>query len=193
MGLGALGIVGAVGTGLSGLGGRKESQSYNKAAKKREGLALGELTPEAMQSLIRALFTHYYSQLMPQMMGAQQGLGAAAARSGLTGAGAVQQLRAGIPGQFAGKALGQAVPSALGIAGQRAGIRAGTPFQIGKSGMGIIGDMLQSFASMGGLGAGFPSGPAQQAGGQQTANSFSQQFPAGYNWPSGITGGLGGR
>lgn len=191
MGLGALGLVGAVGTGLSGLGGRKESRSFNKAAQKREGLALGELTPEAMQSLIRALFTHYYSQLMPQLMSAQQGLSANAARSGLTGAGALQQLRAGLPGQFAGKALGQAVPSALNIAGQRANIRQGTPFQVGKSGMGIIGDMLQSFASMG-MGAGFPSG-----GGNQTAaaapSSFSQQFPAGYNWPSGITGGLGGR
>lgn len=185
MGLGALGLVGAVGTGLSGLGGRKESRSFNKAARKREALALGELTPEAMQSLINLLFTKYYGQMMPLMQASQQRIGSQAGRYGLTGAGVTQQLRAGLPGQFAGAALGQAVPGALGIAGQRAGIRQGTPFQVGKSGMGIIGDMLQSFASIG-MGAGFPSGGGQQGAGGQP--SFSQQFPPGYQWPSGYTG-----
>lgn len=158
MGFGALGLVKAAGVGLSGLGGRKESQSFNKAAKKREALALGELSPEAMQALMNMFFTKYYAQLAPMLQGAQQGLGASGGRYGLTGSGVLQQLRAGLPGQFAGKALQQSVPSALGTAQQRANIRQGTPFQIGQSGMSIIGDMLQSFASMGGLGAGFPSG-----------------------------------
>ena len=106
--------------------------------------ALAQLTPEAIQKLMQMFYTQNYAQMMPQMQGAQGSLGAAAARSGLTGAGVTQQLRAGIPGQFANAALGQASNQALGVAGQRASTLSGAPVSAPYS----FGGDLQSLVAM---------------------------------------------
>jgi hypothetical protein len=155
---GAIGGLGAIGAGLSGLGGRKESRSYNKAAKKRTAAALGELTPEAMQAMISKLFTMYYGQMNPAMQAAMGGISNNLARSGGSHLGVAQQLRAGVPGQFANAAMGQAIPGAMNVASQRAGIQANTPFSVGPSGYGIMGDMIKQFLNSYGVAGGFGGG-----------------------------------
>lgn len=139
------------------MGSRKEAKTANRMADKRAQAGLAELTPESIQKLMNLFFSHYYSQLAPQMMGAQQGLAAGAARHGLSGSGLAQQLAAGIPGQFAMGAQRNAMGSALPTAYKRADIAANEPYTVGPSGESIFGSMLQKFTSMGGM-SGVPSG-----------------------------------
>ena len=115
-----LGLVGSV----LGFGGKRAAKQSNRAEEARIRAALGELTPEAIQGILSKLFTQYYGQMNPVMQMALSRIGTNAGRYGMTGAGVTQQLKAGVPGQFANLAMGQAIPSALGIAGQRAGIQA---------------------------------------------------------------------
>jgi hypothetical protein len=107
----------------------KERRRTEQAIDDREKMSLGELTPEAMQAMMQMFYSKYMALLAPQMMGAQQRLGATAARGGMTGSGLMAQLKAGIPGQFANMALGQAIEPSLRVASERAGIRKAKPIQ----------------------------------------------------------------
>lgn len=125
--------LGAVGDIFSGIGARQESKEFSKQDTARRAGALAELTPEAMQKLISMFFSKYYAQIAPQMQGAMSNLDTRFSRGGLLHSGVGEQLRAGIPGQFANAALGQSISSAFPIAQQRAGIQAGRQLSIGPS------------------------------------------------------------
>ena len=121
-----------VGDALTGRDVEKSARSESRGARAR---GLGELTPEAIQSLINMFQSNFFASLAPQMQAAQQGAAAGAGRTGSAGAGVTQQLRAGIPGQFSIGALGKAIPLAGGIASQRAQIASGKD-PVVRSGLG---------------------------------------------------------
>lgn len=123
---GGLGALGAVGGILGGISDRRAGKGSNKERKKMQQMALGELTPEAMQRLISQFYTHFMAQMNPQMQAVMSNIGTQAGRSGLTGAGVVQQLKAGVPGQFSQGAMGNAFGAALPIAKQRSGVYSGS-------------------------------------------------------------------
>jgi hypothetical protein len=132
-----------------------------------------------LQQLIQQFYSQQYNMLMPQMMGAQGNLAASAARSGLTGSGAVKQLAAGIPGQFAAGALKNASNQALGVAGNKASILSGAPVQAPYSFGGDINN-LASLASTYGL---FKNTGTQSGGNTQTSNPWWIQGPGhGTQW-----------
>lgn len=149
MGGGGGSLIGGIGKGLELLGQRKQAKAANQASAKNTQAAMGQLSPEALRSLIMNLYSMYMAQMNPQMQGAQQSVAANAGRSGLTGAGVTRQLQAGIPGQFAGQAMGQAIGSSLPLASQRASIQAGQQYTPGQSGYNVLGGLLQGFGQKG--------------------------------------------
>lgn len=106
---------------------KKQAKSARKQAAQREGAALGELTPQAMQQLMQMFFSQYMAQLAPQLMASQQRLGAGAAGMNLGGAGLTRSLKAGLPGMYAQGALQQAIEPTMRTAENRAGIRMEKP------------------------------------------------------------------
>ena len=128
---------------IGGHGAKREAKRANRAEEARVSGALGELTPEAIQGLIDMFFGKFYAQLNPQMQGAQQRLAANAGRRGLSHAGLTTQLSAGIPGQFANMAQGQAIGAAVPVAGQRASVRAGKQFTNPPSWLSSLGTGLR--------------------------------------------------
>ena len=130
---------------------KKQAKDARKMAAQREGAALGELTPEAMQNLMQMFFSKYMALLAPQMMHAQQGIAASAGRTGKTGAGLTRALSAGVPGQFANVALGKSIEPALSVAGQRAGIRMEKPIitNPARSGLTDLADLALQYYTAG--------------------------------------------
>lgn len=127
---------------LSGYMDKRASDKASNQQKKNTQAALAQLSPEAIRQLVQMFYTQNYAMLNPAMQSAQRGVAAGAARTGLTGAGVTRQLQAGIPGQFANMALGQASQQGLNVAGQRAGIYSGapvsTPYSFGNDLQGIM-------------------------------------------------------
>lgn len=162
MGFGWGSAIGAVGDIFSGIGQRQDAKEFSKQDTARRAAALGELTPEAMQKLISMFFSKYYAQLAPQMGGAMSNLDARFSRAGLLHSGVGEQLRAGIPGQFANNALTNAIGSSIPIASQRANIQAGRQIAIGPSWWDTAGkvftDVGNSMTPGGSFGSGGKSG-----------------------------------
>jgi len=114
---------GAAGQIFGGIGQRQEASGRNKQEQTTINRALGELTPQAISALMSKFFPQYFNQIAPQMQTAMGGMAAQAARHGLTGTGAYQQLSAGLPGQFSNYALQEAIKSALGVSSERSRVQ----------------------------------------------------------------------
>ena len=143
---------------------KKQAKSARKYAMQREQGALGQLTPEAMQAMMQQFFSKYMALLSPNMMAGQQGAGASAARSGLTGAGMNRSIAAGIPGLTAQKALGMSIDPALKVAGQRADVVMGRPIitDPARGGLTDLMDLATQFYTGGAMSTGSVNqGPRQ--------------------------------
>lgn len=104
---------------------KKEAKALEKKMNMRRDAALGEMSPENIQALVQLFQQKYMGLLAPTLMNTQQSLGANAKSMGRGGV--FQQLKAGLPGQFANMAMSQAIPSAMNVAQTRAGIHQDTP------------------------------------------------------------------
>ena len=131
---------------------KKSAKRQRKDAALREGAALNELTPQAMQALMQQFFSKYMALLSPNMMAGQQGAGASAARSGLTGAGMNRSIAAGIPGLTAQKALGMSIDPAMSVASQRSNTIMGRPIIPNAVSPGYLGELLTIGRGMNELG-----------------------------------------
>lgn len=129
----------------------QQNKSAQGQANKNVKYALGELSPQNIQALLKQFYSGDYNQVMPQMQTAMAGMGAQAARHGLTGTGAYQQLAAGMPGQFSQMALGMAGNQALETARSRANVRMGMapglPQQDFGPGLSSIGKIIDLYLS----------------------------------------------
>jgi hypothetical protein len=135
---------------------KKQAKDARKQAALREGAALGELTPEAIQKLMQVFFSKYMQMLAPQMMSAQQKVGANLSGAGLGRSGFGKQLKAGIPGQFSQMALGQSIGPAMSTAENRAGIRMDKPIITNPARNGItdLVDLVAQYYTAGGMSTG---------------------------------------
>lgn len=135
---------------------KKQAKNARKQAAQREGAALGELTPQAMQQMLNMFFSQYMAQLAPSLMNSQQKLGAGAAGAGLSGAGLTRSLKAGLPGVYAQGALQQAIEPTMRTAENRAGIRMEKPIitNPARNGLTDLVDMALQYFSYGGASTG---------------------------------------
>ena len=143
---------------------KKQAKDARKYAGQREQAALGQLTPEAMQAMMQQFFQKYMALLSPGMMAGQQGLGASAARSGLTGAGMNRSMAAGIPGLTSQKALGMSIDPAMRTASQRADVIMGRPIVTdpARNGLTDLVDLAAQYYSGGTMSTGsMQQGPKQ--------------------------------
>lgn len=125
---GGMNVLGGAGSLLGGFGAREEASGATKQQQTLTNRALNILSPQQIQAYIKQFYPMYFSQMNGQMQNAQQNIANQGARHGLTGTGAAQQLAAGVPGQFSGMALQEAIKSALGTSSQKASIQAGQKF-----------------------------------------------------------------
>lgn len=104
---------------------KKEAKELEKKLAQRRNAALAEMSPENIQALISLFNSKYMGLLAPTLMKTQQGLAANA--KGMGRGGVFEQLKAGLPGQFANFAMEKAIPSAMNVAQSRAGIHQDMP------------------------------------------------------------------
>lgn len=111
---------GAVGGLLGGISDRRAAKGANKFSKQQTKHALTELSPQAIQQMIQMFLKQNMGSVLPYMQASLGGLAGGAAKAGLTGAGVIKQLQAGIPGQAYLGALRPSISEGTDIAKNRA-------------------------------------------------------------------------
>jgi hypothetical protein len=125
--------------------GNKNKKDAQGQANKNKKQAMSQLSPENIQALTRQFYPGMFNQVMPQMQTAMGSAANQAARHGLTGTGAYQQLAAGMPAQYSGMALKGATDQANQTATARAGLIANTPIPQGSNISGSLSQLADAY------------------------------------------------